>query len=421
MPRRSVTPATPSISDLGVEISGKIPPPEIVAVQFRERESFYFSGEAVNGRQVAISLPNDQNGVVAQWGNAEYWNIRAASLRGNWRHSCSEQVLARLRKAKGDGFKISTATARLLSLGGVKSSGSSKLMTPLQIDKAKAMNPMIEMLGCNDPAFFAGHTYIAHMRSEDPIDRDRSNARAYHLQVVRRPLSHGPFTVDDLSDPEKIDEFSEVNRYRSQLEGFSKLATRLESQLARKADPKLQRQLDGVFADLQKLTKRTFTTATEVREFFEAELTSIRARGHSTVSEQTIPLGQEVIPSGTRMSHSLHLIGASHVGCGLLVDGMSARSFRRPFIGGRAASGCGGFITTTYTVRRLKDDQLVDDCTLKLTPEHHVEFHDAEGSVLKACYEEWLACDVNQFDFTYEGLQQIASGANGAAVEDESC
>jgi len=396
------------------------PPPVVTNYTPRPRECFSLMGQAVNGRQVSITLPNEQNGVVLFWGNAEYWNIRGASLRGNWRHSCSEQVLKRLRKIQAN-YRISTATARLLALGGVKSSGASKLMTPVQIDQARAMNPLIEMFGCNDPAFFAGATYVSHMRSDDPIDRDRSNARAYHLQVVRRPLSHGPFTADDLSDPEKIAEFSEVNRYRSQLDGLSKLITRLEGSLSRKADPKTQKQLDTAFAELQKLTKHSFTTAAEVREFLEEELESIRARGHSTVSEQTIPLGQEVIPSGTKMSHSLHMIGASRIGCGLLLDGISSRNFLRPFIGGRAASGCGGYITATYTVKRQENDQLVDDCTIELVPEQHIRFHDAENSVLKLCYEEWLNCDVSQFDFTYEGLQRLATGNGAAPVEEESC
>jgi hypothetical protein len=393
--------------------------PPVLSNTPRPRECFSLIGQAVNGRQVSITLPNEQNGVVLYWGNAEFWNIRGASLRGNWRHSCSEQVLKRMRKLDAN-FKISTATARLLALGGVKSSGASRLMTPVQIDQARAMNPLIEMFGCNDPAFFAGATYVSHMRSDDPIDRDRSNARAYHLQVVRRPLSHGPFTSNDLSDPEKIAEFTEVNRYRSQLDGLSKLITRLEGSLARKADPKTQKQLDTAFVELQKLTKRTFTSAAEVREFFDEELDSIRARGHSTVSEQTIPLGQEVIPSGTKMSHSLHMIGASRIGCGLLIDGISARNFLRPFIGGRAASGCGGYIASTYTVKRQDNDQLVDDCTIELVPEQHIRFHDAEHSLLRECYEEWLACDISQYDFTYEGLQRLAAG-NGAVTEDEPC
>ena len=397
--------------------------PPLAPYTFEERHSFSFDGEASNGRQVSITLPNDQNGVVAYWGNAEYWNIRSSSLRGNWRHACSEQVFHRLRQAL-PGYKISTATARLLTLGGVKSSGASKLMTPVQIDRAKVQNPLIEMLGCNDPAFFSGALYCSHMRSEDPIDRDRSNARAYYLQVVRRPLSHGPFSANDLSDPESIAEFGEANRYRSQLDGFAKLTRRLEAQLARKPDPKLQKQLDTAYADLKKHTKQDFTNAVEVQEFLDNELASMRAAGHSTVSEQTIPTGQEVIPSGTRMTHSLHIIGASSIACGMFIDGMSARSFRRPFIGGRAASGCGGYITYRYRVTRMEGDERVDDCTIELQPEHHVKFHDAEHSVLRKSYEEWRACDVTKFDFTYEGLQQIASGgANGAngSSEAETC
>ena len=388
---------------------------------FPDRFSFSFEGEALNSRQVSITLPNDQNGVVTLWGNAEYWNIRSSSLRGNWRHACSEQVFQRLAKAT-PGYKISTATARLLTLGGVKSSGSSKLMTPIQIDRAKAQNPLIEMLGCNDPAFFAGALYCSHMRSENPIDRDRSNARAYYLQVVRRPLSHGPFTVHDLSDPESIAEFSEANRFRSQLDGFAKLTRRLEGQLARKPDAKLQKSLETAYAELQKLTKRTFTSAVEVQEFLDEELASMRAAGHSTVSEQTIPTGQEVIPSGTRMTHSLHIMGASRLACGMFIDGMSSRSFRRPFIGGRAASGCGGYISYKYKVTRMDGDERVDDCTIELIPEQHVKFHDAEHSVLKESFDEWRECDVTKFDFTYEGLQSIANGGgNNSAPSEETC
>lgn len=384
-----------------------------------QRETFSFRGEATNGRQVAISLPNDQNGVTMTWGNTEYWHIRGASLRGNWRHSCSKQVFNRMRKVMPD-YKISTATARLLTMGGVKSSGASKIMTPSQIEQAKMMNPQIEMFGANDPAFFSGHTYVAHMRSEDPIDRDRSNQRAYHMQIVRRPLSHGPFGMDDLSDPERIAEFSEINRYRSQLENFGRSIRRMENSLARKPDARMEKQKTTAYADLQKLTNRQFQTATEVEEFIQSELANIRAAGHSTVSEQTIPLGQEVIPSGTKMLHSMHVVGASRIAAGLLIDGISAQSFRRPFIGGRAASGCGGYITSSYTVRRLVDDEFVDDCTIELIPEEHVRFHNAEHSVLRECLREWQQCDIRQFDFTYEGMQQLAKGS-AVADESETC
>ena len=64
---------------------------------------------------------------------------------------------------------------------------------------------------------------------------------------------------------------------------------------------------------------------------------------------------------------------------------------------------------------------MVDDCTIELVPEQHIRFHDAENSVLKLCYEEWLNCDVSQFDFTYEGLQRLATGNGAAPVEEESC
>lgn len=378
--------------------------------------AFWFQGRAVNSRQVAISLPNDQNGVVMNWGNAEHWNIRGATIRGGWRHSCSHLVLERC-KTHDDSFKMSTDTARLLALGGVKSSGSSKLMTPLQIERAKRMNPLIEIFGCNEPAFFAGHSYVAHMLSEDPIDRSRNNR--YNLQVVRRPLPHSGFNLADLSDPERIAEFGEANRFRSQLETMSKRIVSLESRLSRKADEKLKKDLEGVYAELEKLTGKKFTSSGEVREFVQQSLQDMRDKGHSTVSEQTIPVGQDVIPIGTSMLHTVHVIGASNVGCGLLIDGISRKMFRNPIIGGRAASGCGGWVTTEYTVKRIDRvplgndkwiDQWVDDCSLVLTPEQHVEFHDAAHSKLKACHEEWLDCDISRFDFSYEALQRIANG-----------
>jgi hypothetical protein len=364
---------------------------------------------------VSIALPNDQNGVVINWGSAEHWNIRSSTLRGGWRHSCSQRVFQRLRKVDPT-FRMSTETARLLSLGGVKSSGASKLMTPLQIAKARRLNPLIEMFGCNDPAFFSGHTYVAHMISEDPIDRSRSNSRAYNLQVVRTPLSRGPFTADDLSDPERIDEFGEANRYRSQLDGLCKRALSVESRLARKPDAKLTKERGDIFAALKELTGQDFANAIEVKQYLEKELESMRQRGHSTVSEQTIPVGQEVIPIGVNFQHSVNIIGASRIGCGLLIDSISHKQFVNPIIGGRGAAGCGGWITSEYPVRRYEGDDLVDDCVIILKPEHHIEFHDAEHSVLRACYEEWRDCDIREFDFTYERLQQIAN--NGVAEED---
>src|ERR1044072_4223406 len=373
------------------------------------RHSFSLQGRAVNGRQISIALPNDQNGVIMYWGNAEHWNVRGSTVRGGWRHAASHRVLARLKEAN-PGYRMSTDTARLLSLGGVKSSGASKLMTPLQIERAKAANPLIEDFGCNDPAFFAGHTYVSHMLSEDPIDRSRSNSRPYNLQVVRRPLAHSGFSADDLSDPEKIAEFSEVNRYRSQLETLSKKITTLEAGIARKPDAKKKKDLDNAFADVAKLTGKEFKTSLEVKEFVDQTLAEMRTKGFSTVSEQTIPVGQEVIPIATPMQQSAHIIGARNVGVGLLIDGISYKMFTNPFVGGRAAAGCGGWISTEYTVKRIEDDQWVDDCTLNLIPEHHVEFHNAEHSQLKACYEEWLECDITKFDFTYEGLQRIANG-----------
>ncbi len=377
------------------------------------RHSFSLQGRAVNARQISVSLPNDQNGVIMPWGNAEHWNVRGATIRGGWRHAATQVILKRQRRLT-PGYRISTDTARLLDLGGVKSSGASKLMTPLQIQRAKHLNPFIEMLGCNDPAFFAGHTYVSHMLSEDPIDRSRN--KKYNLQVVRRPLAHSGFTADDLTDPERIAEFGEINRYRSQLENLSKRVAGLEGRMTRKPDPKTKKDLDAAYTELYMLTSQEFTTPGEVQDFVEAALADMRTKGFSTVSEQTIPVGQEVIPIGTTMLHSAHMIGASTLGCGLLIGGISHKMFLNPIVGGRAAAGCGGWITTEYTVKRIETDpntgtdRWVDDCMLHLIPEHHVEFHDAAHSRLKACYEEWLACDIGQFDFTYEGLQRIANG-----------
>ena len=62
------------------------------------REVFSLHGQAVNSRQISIILPNDPNGVIAYRGNGEYWNVRASSIRGGWRHSAHSLVLSRLRQ-----------------------------------------------------------------------------------------------------------------------------------------------------------------------------------------------------------------------------------------------------------------------------------------------------------------------------------
>ena len=382
----------------------------------RTREVFSFHGTAVNSRQISIILPNDPNGVIGYRGNSEFWNVRGNSIRGGWRDATSNVIMRSLRKVDPN-TKVSTDTARLLTKGGVKSSGSSRQMTPGQIEQAKAMNPQIEMFGGSEPAFFGGHTYVSHMMSEQPIDR--SNGRRYHLQVVRTPLARSSFTLDDLSDPEKIAEQSEANRYRSQVFTLHKQVAGLEAKLAKKpADKKLTAQLAQAMTDLKTVTDKDFKDANEVREFLDALLVTMQKRGQSTVSEQTIPVGQEVIPIGTLMNHSFHFHGASPIGCGMLIDGISHKSFLNPVVGGRAAAGCGGWIKSRYDVKRVEGNKFVDDCTIELIPEHHIIFHGAEHSRLKACHEEWLQCDIRQFDFTFEGLQRIAG--NGS-VADETC
>jgi len=295
------------------------------------------------------------------------------------------------------------------------------MMTPMQIEQAKAMNPLIEMFGASDPAFFNGHTYVSNMTAENPIDR--STGRRYHLQVVRTPLSRAGFSPDDLIDPEKIGEQTEANRFRSKLEALTKLVNTTEARLkSRPTDKKLMTQLSKALADVKELTGQEVSNGEELRQILETELVAMRARGQSTVSEQTIPVGQEVIPIGTSMLHSFHMHGGSSIGCGMLIDAISYKSFLAPFVGGRVAAGCGGWITSQYDVKRVEGDAWVDDCTIELTPEQHVQFHGAEHSRLKACYEEWRDCDIQKFDFTYEGLQRLASGnGNGGSPPLDEC
>lgn len=402
MPRKNTISETPknTISET---------PEETPKIQYRQDlQNFSMRGEVINARQVSIALPDDQRGVVMPWGNSEYWYIRGPSVRGCWRDTCGLHVHQRMRRINPS-HKLSTATGRMLSLGGVKSTGPSRILTPILMEQAKMMNPVIEMFGCSDPTFTNSCTVVSHMQSVDPIDRSKPHLGNL-LQVVRRTLSRGPFSLEDFSDPEKIGEFNEVNRYRSQLEALGKTIVHLESILARRVDAKLERQLATAYADLAKLTKQTFTTAADVMEFVDSEKEAIRAAGHSTVSEQTIPIGQEVIPSGTLMNHSVHLLGASRLGCGLVMEGISQRSFLRPFVGGRVAQGAGGYLTSTYTVKRVVDDEWVDDCTIELIPEQRIKFHGAEHSVLKSCWEEWRDCDITQFDFTYEGMSRLVNG-----------
>ena len=146
------------------------------------------------------------------------------------------------------------------------------------------------------------------MTSENPIDR--STGRRYHLQVVRTPLSRAGFTPDDLLDPEKIGEQTDANRFRSRLETLTKIVRTTESRLkTRPADKKLTGQLTKALADVKELTGQEVTNGEALRDILEAELNAMRARGQSTVSEQTIPVGQEVIPIGTSMIHSFHMHG----------------------------------------------------------------------------------------------------------------
>jgi hypothetical protein len=226
-----------------------------------------------------------------------------------------------------------------------------------------------------------------------------------------------------LLDPEKIGEQTEANRFRSKLESLTKLVRMLEARLkTRSADKKLSGQLTKALADVKELTGQEVNNYEELRQILEAELTAMRARGQSTVSEQTIPVGQEVIPIGTSMLHSFHMHGGSTIGCGMVIDAISHKSFLAPFVGGRIAAGCGGWITSQYDVKRLEKDQWVDDCTIELVPEQHVKFHGADHSRLKQCYDEWRASDIQKFDFTYEGLQRLANGnGNGNDLPTDEC
>jgi hypothetical protein len=159
-----------------------------------------------------------------------------------------------------------------------------------------------------------------------------------------------------------------------------------------------------------------FTNSAEVISYFNQFKNTMKEGGHSDVSDANLQ-STGVIPAGVTFDHKFALPNITRAGAGLLLTAWHHKMILNPVIGGLAARGCGGYITSIYKVQRRVGFTWVDDCTMTSAPDVGLTFSDDRQSEVRRVIDEWAATNASQFDFSYEALLKVIRGSDtkGAA------
>ena len=378
-----------------------------------ERFRFLFEAtELTNRAPITISIPDRDKTRAPSiyYYGEEHFLGTASSWRGGVRRYCAKNILAHQRKLNQK-KSMTRDTARLLTIGGVKGGAEARYLSPTEIVMVRDKNPQIDVFGAGDPCFIAGTFYCGLLISQDGVKtrspRDTRVDPLSTLPIVRRAmLNDDTFRADDLSDPESLIKDAAANRKRSQinnlLEDWRKMERRTKGRQPSQADT---RALDEIKTKLADLAERPFTTADEAETYLEAFKNQMLAEGGRDVSEANLQQ-TPIIPPGTKFTHSMELNRTTRAGVGLFLNGWHDKYCFNPVFGGQAARGCGGYLSSTYKVKRQVGYDWVTDCVIKVEPNEGIDFSD-KNSVLYACFKEWQSVNIADYQFDFEALQQI--------------
>jgi hypothetical protein len=340
---------------------------------------------------------------VMEFGGQKHYMISSSSFRGKIRRYVFKNIFNKLRAVNPE-ISFSSADARLMVLGGVKGSGKTDHLSPQKALEVRRRRPDLEIFGGNDPSFISGCLQSGMTMSVQPaperVDPDTT------IPIVRRTLLTDSILSEvKISDAGSMDELQELNQQRAKLTDAINKLKRLE----RKArTPREQRDFEGHWALVSGMMGRPVTDIGEAEQFLSNMRESMKAEGHSDVSERNVQFAP-TIPGGSELQQVMYLNYISELGAGLFLWGWHDAYVFDPTIGGLASRGAGGYLTSVYAVERQEGYNWVPDCTLRVEPDVGLSFHAGvqplEQSKLKQSFDAWRDVDISGYDFTFNGLK----------------
>lgn len=264
----------------------------------------------------------------------------ASSIRGALRRACRNVVFDLM-----SGSKWGLELHRLLTIGGVSTSGPEGDININAVRDFRDRNPLISLFGAtsgpNNP-WVEGFLSVGHAIPSD------SFIPPIITGVRTDPVRRNPAEITMLDDVSAaaLDDICNAGRTVS----------------------KLGRQIDGLAAELKKAKKANDTVAESEKKAQIEELTEKRnqaAAVSGTLVSIQMPLsGYEAIPPDLPLGQRIVARGINLVELGLLVAGLR-RFAKDPLLGAHQAHGCG--------VARCEWDVAIGDITGKVMLEPFVD------------------------------------------------
>lgn len=251
----------------------------------------------------------------------------ATGIRGKIRRMARDVVREAVIEKTGIQKPFSLDQHYLLTLGGVKSSGTSERTTVAMDAAFREANPLVSLFGAGDAGclgFVAGHLGVNNAICQLPCEGE--NAPTVMSGARSDDLYRDKTQVSFLSEDDILGLIGQAddNRVRSQLKSEHKA---LETK-----HRKLQKA-NGDATEIQRLAQAIADISAKLEALSKKE-------GNKDVSVGMPLAGFKAIPQGQVMDHQFKLLGSNEVELGLLLKALQRFSID-PILGAHFATGCG--------------------------------------------------------------------------------
>ena len=275
----------------------------------------------------------------------------ATGIRGKLRRAARDLVRDAVIRKTGNDKPFSLEQHYLLTLGGIKSSGTSERSTVALEASFRRANPMISLFGAGDAGilgFVSGHLAVDNAICVNPCEADHqaqifSGARSDDLYRDKTQVS---FLSD--ADVTNLINQSDANKVRSQLS--------MEAKSLKAKAGKLRKE--GASVEAQAEVKAQ-------QDAIDLKLKVLAEEGNKDVSVGMPLAGFKAIPQGEVMNHGMKLLRSNEVELGLILKALNIFSLE-PVIGAHVATGC-GIVSGSYKVYEvtLQGRTQIGEVTLK--------------------------------------------------------
>lgn len=297
----------------------------------------------------------------------------ATGIRGKLRRSARDVIRDSVIARTGKATPFSIEQHYLLTLGGVKSSGSESKSSVAHDAFWRQKNPLLSVFGAGAAGvlgFMAGHLSVGNAICKDDVTEEIfSGARTDEFYRDRQQVSYlSP------SDIKSLVMQAEGNRDSSTL--------RKELKAAEAAAKKAKRQEN---ADVEQAALADITRLT-------AELESVQEESGASAVSVGMPLaGWKAIPQGQTLEQRMFLQRSNEIELGLLLASLN-RFAMMPILGAHTGYGC-GMVSGEWSVSETTTSGIKRIGSIRLLPFDRLEIEGEALTSALAAFEQFLATD----------------------------